>query len=142
MSKNEVKEEPEFACSFTDTEPWGMAFFFKSCSIFFKWQICMLMRRHFEASLKRKKSEDSSQYAQYPVQSPEQVSEVRTWLLHYKNRSKPEVHTKKPCTFQGRHPLWCFFWLVGVLKPDVLIFTFLRERVQGKIVDTIYFSWK
>ena len=77
---------------------------------FFKWQICMLMRRHFEASLKRKKSEDSSQYAQYPVQSPEQASEVRTWLLCYKNRSKPEVHTKKPCiAFQGRHPLWCFF---------------------------------
>ena len=100
------KGEPECAGFFMDTEPmkcpWEWLF----------WELSELMRRHIEAGLKRQNSEGSrcsnTLYIQSSPQSKLLKSELGCCIIKI-DRSKPKVHTKKPCTaFRGRHPVMFF----------------------------------
>lgn len=79
-------------------------------------------------------------YSQYPVHSPEQASEVRTRLMHHKDR---QVQAKRPYkeafTAFKAGILRCFLCLVGVvLKPETLFFLFTVKEFKERRLSTQY----
>jgi hypothetical protein len=111
------------------------------CLYFLKWQICMLMKRHFRASLKWQKSEHSRY-----TNSPSIQSSVctRTWLLCYKKetRSKPQVHTKKLCAARWGQLPWYFCWVVGGSSQNSRsLFLLLWKSSRKEDWSTMHFSW-
>lgn len=84
------------------------------------------------------------QVLKYLVQSPEWVFEVRTWLLHYKNRWSPSRKSIQRSLVQHFQAdiLWCFF--LGsrcCSEARYSRFSLWKSLRKEYFKHNIYFTW-